>query len=601
MKYLNLSGRFILGSALTALVITLLSLYLVGEKFQEGLFWTFFKPVDIFIYNFIPIFLMVVFLAFIFGSLQVSILVNSIFWMLLSYINVLKIQYRQEFLFASDIKLVREALLMAKKYSLKLDPKLVVIFVVFGLAVFAWSLLFSRGRIPMNLEVRCLGSLISLFIFIYLASNFMMDPVRFQDLGVNSGLNTWQGLNNYASKGFAYPLVYSFKDSRGYIYDDYNEKEALETDKAYQDADIPAGQKVNFMCIMLESYKDFYKFQNPRMVFRENPYAYWYQLKNESISGNLYVDTFGGGTLVTEKMFWSGYKHSPNYTTDRKTHVSYFKDQGYRAEAFHPSDGLFNNRKNLYPKVGFDNFFYEQNYFSKAVREGILPDCEFFPELMRIFKDRASQDQPYFSWSITYQGHGPYPTEPLEPGQEIVTKQDGYDENQYWAFNHYLRGVKDTTENLKYLVDNLRDQEPTILILFGDHCPSMGDQAIGMSMMGIPCDLSSLEGSVNTYETPYMVWANPAAKELFAGKNLVGQGPNLDANLLMDYVFKTLGWRGDKYTAFSQDYMDRQSVMKDNFFFENGQWTLKLSDQGEKIRKNVLNYEYYLSRQKRNK
>ena len=127
------------------------------------------------------------------------------------------------------------------------------------------------------------------------------------------------------------------------------------------------------------------------------------------------------------------------------------------------------------------------------------------------------------------------------------------------------------------------------------------DQAIGMSMMGIPCDLSSLEGSVNTYETPYMVWANPAAKELFAGKNLVGQGPNLDANLLMDYVFKTLGWRGDKYTAFSQDYMDRQSVMKDNFFFENGQWTLKLSDQGEKIRKNVLNYEYYLSRQKRNK
>lgn len=41
--------------------------------------------------------------------------------------------------------------------------------------------------------------------------------------------------------------------------------------------------------------------------------------------------------------------------------------------------------------------------------------------------------------------------------------------------------------------------------------------------------------------------------------------------------------------------------MKDNFFFENGQWTLKLSDQGEKIRKNVLNYEYYLSRQKRNK
>ena len=599
MKTLKMTGKFILAAILTSLVVTLFSLYLVGENFQEGLFWTFFQPMEIFYYNLIPILLTIVFFAFLFGNMQVSILFNSIFWLLLSYIHVIKVQYRQEPLYVGDIAILREAAIMAKQYSLKIEPKFLFILLAVGGVLFVWSLFFSKSKISMNLPVRFVGSLISFILFVHFSSTTLTDYNTFRALGVNSGLNTWQELNNYSSKGFAYPLIYSVNTARGYVYQDYDEKEAIKISEKYSDSDIPQDQKVNFMCIMLESYKDFYKYQNPKMVFRENPYDYLYRLKRESISGNLYVDTFGGGTILSESMFWSGYKNSPPYNVKRKTHVSYFKDQGYRTEAFHPSDGLFNNRKNLYPKVGFDDYFYEQNYFNQAVHPGILPDEEFFPELLRVYKDQVKKDQPYFSWAITYQGHGPYPQEGIDPNEAIVPWQEGYDPGQYNAFNYYLSGVRDTTRNLKTLVDGLREEEPTILILFGDHSPSMGDQAIGMTMMGIPADLSTLEGVRASYETPYIIWANPAAKKVFADKNLVGEGPNLEPNLLMDYVFKTLGWRGDAYTAFCQDYMENQTVVKGNLFCEQGTWETELSPQGQKWRRDALNYEYYLSRQKR--
>lgn len=588
--------QFILGVFVTGLVICLISLYLVGTRFQEGLFASFFQPQTIFYYNLLPILLCLVFLAFLTGSLKASILTNSIFWLVLSYVHVLKIHYRQEPLYASDVRFLREAGIMAQKYSLELDSKFILLVLGIFLILYAWSSFFDRDSLPLNFPLRIFGSLAALVCMVQMTGTLLFDDGVYRSLGQASGLNTWQELNNYASKGFSYPLIYSLKTAKGYVYPDYDEARAKDLVSKGHDENIPQGQKVNFICIMLESYKDFYKYQNPKMVFTENPYAYWYDLQKESIHGNLYVNTFGGGTILSEMCFWSGYRNSPIYNVPRYTYVSYFKDQGYKTQAFHPSDGLFNNRHNIYPKVGFDDFFYSQDYFDEAVHPGVLSDEEFFPELLKIFKDQAKNDQPYFSWSISYQGHGPYPDSVIGKGRVFVKKQEGYDESQWFAFNNYLQSVKETSDQLRDLVDGLREEEPTVLILFGDHSPSMGDQVIGMKMMGIPSDLSTVEGMQASYETPYMIWANPKAKEVFKGRTLVGKGPNLEPNFLMAYAMKSLGLKGTAFCQFSQDLLDKQTVMKPSLACEGGVWKDQLSPQGQSLYRDYLNYEYYRSR-----
>ena len=136
-----------------------------------------------------------------------------------------------------------------------------------------------------------------------------------------------------------------------------------------------------------------------------------------------------------------------------------------------------------------------------------------------------------------------------------------------------------------------------MLILFGDHSPSMGENAIGMTMCGINANLSTLEGAVNTYETPYIIWANPAARELLQ-KPMTGQGPTMDPQFLMPEVFKQLGWRGSKYTAFSQDFMKNVTVTKPFLWYEKGRFSDTLSKEEQKKFKELLDYEYYVSHEK---
>lgn len=605
MDELRTNGRIIyfLWALLWSALMTGTSLYISSHRFNPKLFGTYLKDPEILMMNFVPIFLSVLLLSYLVGPLRISVITNALVWNILAYVHSLKILYRQEPLKFSDYHFLREAFLMAKKYSLEIHPREVILVLAFLTFLWFATKPLSDRVLHENFTLRLVLSLVIFTVFHQFVVKEVYSYSRYMRLGRESGLNLWQELNGYESKGFSYPLLYSITTSRGYIHEDYDEKNARAIDERYEDSDIPEGQKVNFMTIMLESYKDFYKYRNDKLVFTENPYRFFYDLAKESVHGNLIVNTFGGGTLTTESCFWSGYRNPPEFSVPRNTYISYFRDQGYNTEAFHPSDGLFNNRHNLYPKVGFEKFYYFQNYFSHFKEDispdgNILPDATFLPRLLEKYKEETAKDTPYFSWSITYQGHGPYVEDYLVYGKEYVTWQEHYDRKQWMAFNNYLGGVADTTKQLETLVKGLRNAEPTILILFGDHSPSMGDNAIGMSMCGIPNDLSSIEGNINTYETSYIIWANPAARALL-GKDLVGQGPPLDPNYLMTEVFTRLGWKGSKYNAFSQDVMKHITVTKPSLWYENGEWKPRPGNQGQQLMKDVKDYEYFISTQRR--
>ena len=82
-------------------------------------------------------------------------------------------------------------------------------------------------------------------------------------------------------------------------------------------------------------------------------------------------------------------------------------------------------------------------------------------------------------------------------------------------WNNYLRGVDSTIQAMVQLTQGLEELDrPVVLVLFGDHKPWGGNGNSAYADMGLTFDLGTLQGFYDYYATPYLIWANAAAKEI---------------------------------------------------------------------------------------
>ncbi len=57
-------------------------------------------------------------------------------------------------------------------------------------------------------------------------------------------------------------------------------------------------------------------------------------------------------------------------------------------------------------------------------------------------------------------------------------------------------------------------EEPVVLVFFGDHLPNLGDNYLCYRELGMEIGQGEEPKTVlKTYESPYVIWANPAAAE----------------------------------------------------------------------------------------
>src|SRR5690606_21012256 len=137
------------------------------------------------------------------------------------------------------------------------------------------------------------------------------DPKIYDKLGDKSLINIWSQSQQFQSKGFVYPFIYSIKDAKDVELEGYDEKKAIDDLSKYEYYSIPEDQKVNIISIMLESYNDCTKFNTVEI----NPevYQYLHQIKDESIHGTLVTNIFAADTIKTEREFLTGYSSHPKY------------------------------------------------------------------------------------------------------------------------------------------------------------------------------------------------------------------------------------------------------------------------------------------------
>ena len=535
------NGLLMLGAALA---LGLLCLMLAPAQYGWELFYDYLDHPALVALNLLPPVVLMALLYGLSGRAWLAYALTSLPVLGLAAGNAYKMFFRDDPVIAADLLLLGEAGNMAGKYQLFLFGKLAA---ALGCALVSALLLalLARGRPLGRFRAGIAGT--ALACAAALSPLYASDQV-YQDNANEEHINKWSVTQQYVSRGLLYPFLHSVKDAFPRPPEGYDQREAEGWLAQYEDAAIPEDKKVNLVGIMLEAFTDFSQFEE--IQFSQDVYAVWHALEQEGYSGSLLANIFAGGTVNTERAFLTGVGDGNyDYRGDAPSYVRYLKGQGYRATGSHPSYNWFYNRQNVNAYLGFDSYRFTEDYFGPVYgADPVLNDDGFLPDITRTVLEQLEQDAPLFSFSVTYQGHGPYGDRECWWGEpEDFFTNPGLDDASRYILSNYLGSVMATQRHLADMVDAFRaSDEPIVLVVFGDHKPWLGNGNSVYHALGVTLDQDSQEGFYNYWSTPYLIWANGAAKAAL-GRDVRGKGPDISPCFLMNVLFEQLGWTGDAY------------------------------------------------------
>ena len=573
--------------------IALVSLLLALGPYRLGIAKGYFEKPIILLLNLLPVVALLLLFYGATGRSHWAFLITAALVLGFSVGNYYKLTFRDDPLMFTDLLLLKEAGNMAGKYRLFLDWRLglALVCVVGG---FVFLRFLVKGRPGWKGRTACAaGGVLALAVLVPMmldAHTYNVTAAYYERLN-----NRWSSTQQYISHGFVYPFVHSISDAIETPPQGYEEATAAAMLGAYEDADIPADQRVNVVVVMLEAFQDFSRFGV--LDLPEDIYAGFHALEAESFRGDLVTNIFAGGTVDTERCFLTGYSSLPGFRGQTNSYPWYFRSQGYQVTGMHPCFQWFYNRLNVNENLGFQDYFFIENHFNVYSADTPAADALFFPALMADLEQRQGGD-PIFSFSVTYQGHGPYPTDSCIWGDadDILTPElkAAYSPEAYNIMANYFGSVRDTSRHLTGLRDFLAAQdEPYVLVLFGDHNPWMGDGNSVYAAMGLNLDQGTQEGFGNYYATRYLIWANDAAKAA-TGNDFLGDGPTLGPYFLMNQVFDLCGWDGPAYLQATNAVARAVSVQhQTGMYLEDGLFTRELSPEGAALTRDYQWLQYY--------
>ena len=181
--------------------------------------------------------------------------------------------------------------------------------------------------------------------------------------------------------------------------------------------------------------------------------------------------------------------------TDCESIASDLSNIGYATHVVHNNGGNFYSRANAFSQMGFDTFTSKELMnITEYTPNGSWPtDDILVNETMKTFD--ATPDQSDFTYIITVSTHGDYPKEPVIENPEF-TVSGVDDEGMANAWTYYVNQLNASDRFISSLIDRLsKRDEDTIVVMFGDHLPTMGLKDSDMK-------------SGDIYKTKYITWNN---------------------------------------------------------------------------------------------
>lgn len=422
-------------------------------------------------------------------------IIVSVVWLVIGIVNCYMLSVRVTPFNAQDLKVVDDALTMLDKYFTGTQGVMIIAAII--LAVTWLVLMWKRGGkyegkmhriVALVVAAVGIGSVAPL-------TNLAID---------NRVLSNYFGNIAFAYEDYGLPYCFcaslfntGIDQPSGYSEESIAE---INQDGKLTEVSTSMEELPNIILIQLESFFDTDEVEF--FTTSEDPIPTFHYLMENYSSGYCKVPSVGAGTANTEfevltgmnlRYFGPGeypYKTLLKYEQTESVATA-LKEFGYGAHALHNNGGNFYSRADVFNNMGFDS--YTSKEFMNILQyteNGWAKDNVLTQHILNAMDSTEQQD---FVFGITVEGHGDY-EQVLENPR--ITVQGIEDEDLKNSWEYYVNHLYETDKFIEDLLAELEKRgEPTVLILYGDHLPTMGLEAKDLKNRYL-------------YNTNYIIWDN---------------------------------------------------------------------------------------------
>jgi len=427
------------------------------------------------------------FFASIAGSLRIGGGFYSVGIGILGYANYMKMSYRQEPIYPDDLKMVTQFTLLRTMIG-NGAFLLALLLAIAAIVAVGWSIYRSR-KLKRRQQIFRGAVLILCSLGLVYVSHFNDSTNLLRKAYNRTAL--WipysQKMNYYNTGfigGFLYNLrVDAMEKPAGYSKEAVEEIAAKYSALAADTNKTRDSEAPNIVYVMSESFSDPSHLKG--ITITGDPLEDYYQVADQTISGKMLSQNYGGGTaniefeaLTSFSMGLMNPQMTTPYTmlvpklTQLPSLVSFLTQDGYGATAIHPYDTSMYKRKDVYDVMGFDSFLDQDTmtYTDKIENNPYISDASAYKEVMAVLSDEA---QPQFVHLVTMQTHMPY------VGKYDTLDYQAAGDGNMDSLENYLQDVSYSSTALKEFISELSTlNRRTLVVFWGDHLPGIYSDAI---------------------------------------------------------------------------------------------------------------------------
>ena len=498
----------------------------------------------VFLYNAFMIF-MTFTVVYLFRRRVFTRIIIGVLWMILGICNGYMLMKRVTPFNAQDLKVATDAVSLINNYFNGFE---IVIVLVGIAAVIIWLIsMWRRGgqyEGKMHRLLAIAGVAVCAMLFSFTTDQAIDKRV----------LSTYFGNIAFAYEDYGLPYCFMSSVFNTGIDEpnDYNKEtidqitnngEMAENKTGRASDDLP-----NIIVVQLESYFDVDEAEF--FTTSEDACPNLHEMYKNYSSGYFKVPSVGAGTANTEfevltgmNMRFFGPGEYPYKTVVKnqpcESAATALSALGYGTHGLHNNGGNFYSRAKVYDHMGFDSFTSKEFMNILQTTENGWSKDDI---LLTHIKDALdSTEQEDFVFTVSVQGHGNYPTEKVIENPKItVTGAPTEEKNNAWEY--YVNQVYEMDQFAGNLVKMMEERgEPTVVVFYGDHLPTMGLEAKDMKNRYL-------------YNTNYVIWDNLGLQK---------EDRNIPSYQIMADVMDRLGLHSGTVFNYHQQRRQTKDYLKD--------------------------------------
>lgn len=452
-------------------------------------------------------------------------------------IEYFTVRFRGTPLILSDFLTAKTAVGVMDNYNYILDERMIVAFYILALMTAAGIFVSGKKeKVLTHILTAAAAILISVVIFVLLIFTELFTKDSYKTVA-------FVPIESAQQNGLPLNIIISLKESflkapEGYSNSEVSRiiEENFDTEDVQDTSDI---EKPNIIVIMNESltYLDYLG----EVEMTEDPLAKLKAMDENCVKGTLISSIYGGNTPNSEFEFLTGCSlaflpqgivtYQQLIDSELPTFATHLKDMGYTASAIHLYNPEYFSRSRIYPLLGFDEFENLSNTDIDVTFAGdYTTDASSFEAIERKYEEKKGK--PFFAFCVTVQNHGGYWHQQTDVRLTNIVSDHADD------YASLLKKTDDAFADLIEYFENV--EEPTIIVMFGDHQPNIGGEfyeQIWQNSSYTDEELTYLKAKV-----PFIIWANYDIEEKQMGE--------MSINYLGPTVMETAGLPLSGYQTF---------------------------------------------------